>query len=292
MPLIATVAATDLEVESFTAPPDVWAQWRKLPIGTFVIGRHRTPAVLKRSGRGLQFFAAAPGLGGATAPESIEHQIAKIKLVLGMRAAGHDAKVEQPGVAPSGEQWQADVLVQTTRGPLAVEVQLAQQHWDDYRSRTARYRAGGVSVVWLVRGTHLKALGNSRIPFLMTHGWSIDEAMNRALEDMPCMALDGPVGDEEGPRVVVFPTDRSKPFLRLSLESFGAGVAAGALNMGEFMYSNGTRSWPAWMWDSTKAPGVPMTPWLLMRWGPHAASTSRNIGERHANEKSQHHIGR
>src|SRR5450830_1732111 len=163
MTLIATVAATGLEVESFTAPSDLWGQWRKLPMGTFVIGRDRAPAVLKRSVRGLQFFAAAPGMAGVTAPESIEHQIAKIKLVLGMRAAGHDAKVEQPGVSPSGEQWQADVLVQTAHGPLAVEVQLAQQHWDEYRSRTARYRASGVSVVWLVRGAHFKALASSRI---------------------------------------------------------------------------------------------------------------------------------
>lgn len=260
MTLIATVAATGLEVESFTTPSDVWAQWRKLPMGTFVIGRHRIPAVLKRSTRGLQFFAAAPGLGGATAPESVEHQIAKSKLVVGMRAAGYQARVEQPGSTPSGEQWQADVLVQTACGPMAVEVQMSQQHWDEYRIRTARYNASGVSVVWLVRGAHFKALGNSRIRFLMTQGWSMDEAMNRALEDMPCMPLDGPVGDEEWQGVVVYPNDCSKPFMRLSLEAFGAGVAAGALRMGETRHSGGTRSWPAWMWDSTKAPEVLIPP--------------------------------
>lgn len=254
MPLIATVAATGLEVESFTTPPDVWTQWRKLPMGSFVIGRHRTPAVLKRSGRGLQFFAAAPGMGGATAPESIEHQISKIKLVLGMRAAGHDAKVEQPGAAPSGEQWQADVLVQTARGPLAVEVQMSRQHWDEYRSRTARYRASGVSVVWLVRGSHLNALGNSRIRHHMDNGWSVDDAMNRTMDDMPCIPLDGPIGDEDGQRVIVCPADRSRPYLRLALEVFGAGVAAGALHMGEHRYLDGSRSWPDWLWDGTKVP--------------------------------------
>lgn len=263
MTLIATVAATGLEVESFTTASDVWAQWRKLPIGTFVIGRHRIPAILKRSVRGLQFFAAAPGMAGVTAPESVEHQIAKIKLVLGMRAAGHQARVEQSGSTPSGEQWQADVLVLTTRGPIAVEVQLAQQHWDDYRSRTARYRASGVSVVWLVRDAHFKALGNSRIRFLVTQGWSIDEAMNRALEDMPCMPLVGPVGDEEGQRVVAYPTDRPEPFLRLPLEAFGAGVAAGALRMDVIRNSDGARSWPAWMWDSAKVPDVQMPPGCL-----------------------------
>lgn len=229
-------------------------------MGSFVIGHDRIPAVLKRSGRGLQFFAAAPGWGGATAPESVEHQIAKIKLVIGMRASGYQARVEQSGATPTGEPWQADVLVQTERGPLAVEVQLAQQHWDEYRSRTARYITSGVSVVWLVRSTHLKALGNSRIRFLMARGWTLDEAMHRALEDMPCMPLDSPVGEKEGQEVVVYPTDRSRPFLRLPLETFGAGVAHGAMHMGEMRSSDGTRSWPAWMWDSTKVPEVLMPP--------------------------------
>lgn len=254
MTLIATVAATNLEVESFTTPSSVWAQWRKLPIGTFVIGRHRTAAVLKRSGRGLQFFASAPGLGGSTAPESVDHQIAKIKLALGMRAAGYNAKVEQHGATPSGEQWQADVLVQTARGPLAVEVQLAQQHWDEYRCRTLRYSASGIPVVWLVRGSHINALWNSRRQYHMAQGWAYDDVMNRDMDDMPCVPLVAPEGEEDGPRVIVYPADYSKPFLRLPLEVFGAGVAAGALHMGEGRYLDGSRVWPAWMWDFTASP--------------------------------------
>ena len=260
MTLIATVAATGLEVESFTTPSDVWAQWRKLPMGTFVIGRHRTPAVLKRSGRGLQFFAAVPGQGGATAPESVEHQIAKIKLVVGMRAAGHQAKVEQPGATPLGEEWQADVLVQTARGPLAIEVQMSQQHWDEYRSRSARYRASGISVVWLVRSSHLGALVNSKRRHLVAQGWSQEAAIHRAMDDMPHLPLDGPVEDEDGQRVIVYPADRSRPFLRLPLEVFGAGVAAGALHFGENRYLDGSRAWPDWMWDGTKVPEVLLPP--------------------------------
>ena len=252
MTLIATIAATGKDVESFTTPPDIWAQWRKHPIGTFVIGRHRTPAVLKRSPRGLQFFAAAPGEGGVTAPESIEHQIAKIQLVQGMRTAGHEARVEYPGTTPSGEEWLADVFVHAPHGRVAIEVQMSQQHWDDYRSRTARYKACGVFVVWLIRGVHHKAVGNSRIRYLMSQGLQLAEAMNHDMDDMPCIPLDKPVGDEDGPRVIVYPKDGSKPFLRLSLESFGAGVAAGALEYGENRYRDGSRAWPCWMWDSTK----------------------------------------
>ena len=252
MTLIATIAATGKDVESFTTPPDIWAQWRKHPIGTFVIGRHRTPAVLKRSPRGLQIFAAAPGEGGVTAPESIEHQIAKIQLVQGMRAAGHEARVEYPGTTPSGEEWQADVFVQAPHGRVAIEVQMSQQHWDDYRSRTARYKASGVFVVWLIRGLHHHAVGKSRIRYLMSQGLQQAEAMNHDMDDMPCIPLDKPGGDEDGPRVIVYPKDGSKPFLRLSLESFGAGVAAGALEYGENRYRDGSRAWPCWMWDSTK----------------------------------------
>lgn len=260
MTLIAIVAATGLEVESFTTPSDVWAQWRKLPMGTFVIGRERTPAVLKRSGRGLQFFAAAPGMAGVTAPESIEHQIAKIKLVLGMRAAGFTARVEQTGAAASGEQWQADVLVQTAHGPLAVEVQLSQQHWDDYRNRTARYRGSGVSVAWLVRSSHIAALANSKTRHLVAQGLSPEAAIHQAMDDMPYIPLDGPVGDESGQRVIVHPNDRSTPFLRLPLADFGAGIASGALHMGENRYLDGSRSWPDWMWDTSKVPRILLPP--------------------------------
>lgn len=260
MTLIATVAATGLEVESFTTPSDLWGQWRKLPIGTFVIGRDRIPAVLKRSVRGLQFFAAASGMAGDTAPESIEHQIAKIKLVLGMRAAGHKARVEQPGSTPSGEQWQADVLVETARGPLAVEVQLAQQHWDEYRSRTARYRASGVSVAWLVRSSHIKALTHSKMGHLAEQGLPSGAAMHQAMDDMPYSPLDGPVGDESGQRVIVYPADLSKPFLRLPLANFGAGIASGALHMGENRFLDGSRSWLDWMWDTSKVPRILLPP--------------------------------
>ncbi len=260
MTLIATVAATGVEVESFSTPSDLWGQWRKLPMGTFVIGRDCTPAVLKRSVRGLQFFAAAPGMAGVTAPESIEHQIAKIKLALGMRAAGHQARVEQPGTTPSGEQWHADVLVQTARGPLAVEVQLAQQHWDEYRSRTARYRASGVSVVWLVRSSHIGALANSKRRHHVEQGLEPEAAKNQAMDDMPCIPIEVPVGDESGQRVIVYPADRSEPFLRLPLANFGAGIASGALHMGEHRYLDGSQSWQDWMWDTSKVPRILLPP--------------------------------
>ena len=253
MPLIARLAETDLEVESFTTPSELWALWRKLPVGSFVIGQNRIPAVLKRSGRGLQFFAAAPGYGGTTAPESIDHQIAKIKLVQGMRAAGFNAKIEHPGTSPSGEDWQADVFVNSEVGPIAVEIQLSQQHWDEYRRRTERYKASGVAVVWLVRDAHLKALANSTIRHWISQGMAMSDALNRAMDDMPCIPLVGAIADEDGQRVIVYPSDQSAPYMRATLDVFGAGVAAGALRLCERSYLDGSRPRPSWMWDYAKA---------------------------------------
>lgn len=250
MTLIATIAATGQTVESFTTSPDLWAQWRKLPMGYFVIGPLRTPAVLKRSKFGLQFFAAAPGTAGTTAPESIEHQVSKIKLVLGMRSAGYSADVERSGSSPTGEAWEADVLVQTARGPLAVEVQFSRQHWDEYRRRTARYLAGGVSVVWLVRDAHYGALDNSKALFFQSQGLSRKDAHERPLIDMPFLPLVKPEGDEDAHRVIVYPDDNKNPYLRLSLEDFVAGVASGALHIADNFYLDRSHSYPAWMWKS------------------------------------------
>ncbi|APW42895.1 hypothetical protein [Rhodoferax saidenbachensis] len=89
MTLLAYLPGQIEPVESFSVPVEQWTQRRKLPVGSFHVqaGDVRVPAVLKRSPRGLQFFACAPGYGGATAPKSIEHQMAQIELVRGLRTA-------------------------------------------------------------------------------------------------------------------------------------------------------------------------------------------------------------
>ncbi|MDI4667470.1 hypothetical protein K9U40_24585, partial [Xanthobacter autotrophicus] len=96
------------------------------------------------------------------------------------------------------------MLVQSVHGPVAVEVQLSRQHWDDYRRRTARYRMSGVQVVWLVRGTHTNALFNSRTRYHMTQGHSLSAALNRGMEDMPCVPLAPSEHGEHGFRAIVY----------------------------------------------------------------------------------------
>lgn len=246
MPLIAYSADTGQEVESFSAMPEVWTAWRRLPIGSFLVGKDRVPAVLKRSSRGLQFFASAPGHGGQTEPESIEHQLTKIALVQGLRAAGYQARVEQPGRSPLGEEWVADVLAEADGRLIAFEVQLSQQHWDQYRQRTQRYLASGVKCLWLVRSTHCDALRTACMRHHVANGLSYNEAMNQGMDDMPWVHLEvsGAREAQFACSVAVKPSIQPSPALRIAPGDFAVGVAEGRMRFKQLH-----RVWRDWQWQ-------------------------------------------
>ncbi|WOB11205.1 competence protein CoiA family protein [Piscinibacter gummiphilus] len=246
MPLIAYNAGTGEEVESFSAAPETWMAWRRLPIGSFQVGKDRVPAVLKRSSRGLQFFACAPGHGGTTEPESIEHQLAKIALVQGLRAAGYQARVERPGRSPLGEEWVADVLAEANGRLIAFEVQLSQQHWDQYRQRTQRYLASGVKCLWLVRSKHCDALRYACMRHHVANGLSHNEAMNQGMDDMPWVHLEVSRSGESqfACSIAVKPSVQPSPVLRISPEEFAVGVVEGRMRFKQFH-----RIWTDWLWQ-------------------------------------------
>lgn len=251
MPLIAYSASTGEEVESFSAPPETWIAWRRLPIGSFLVGKDRVPAVLKRSSKGLQFFACAPGHGGATEPESIEHQLTKIALVQGLRAAGYQARVEQPGRSPLGEEWVADVLAEANGRLIAFEVQLSQQHWDQYRQRTQRYLTSGVKCLWLVRSTHCDALRFACMRHHVANGLSYNEAMNQGMDDMPWVHLEvsRTAGGNLACSIAVKPSVQPSPALRLAPGEFAVGVAQGRMRFKPLL-----RVWTDWQWHVPQPP--------------------------------------
>lgn len=79
MPLVAYRATTGEEIEAFSVEPAQWDRLRKEPLGAFLMAGTDWPAVLKRSIRGVQFFAHAPGYTGPKPePESEHHRQAKI----------------------------------------------------------------------------------------------------------------------------------------------------------------------------------------------------------------------
>ncbi|WP_157411502.1 hypothetical protein [Actinoplanes rectilineatus] len=103
----------------------------------------------KVSPRGLRFFAHDAAreqcpLNG----ETPDHRLLKSAIAAAVRAAVWQATLEAEG---PDRRWRADVLATSPDGTrqVAWEAQLAQQHDDDTRARTARYFADGVRVVWV-----------------------------------------------------------------------------------------------------------------------------------------------
>lgn len=226
MTLIAIRADDDLEVESFSVPAAEWDMMQRLPLGTFKMIGSAWPAVLKRSIRGMQFFAHAPGFPGTKPePESEHHAWAKIAIAKALRAAGHNAWVERSGTSLRGETWQADVLCQTKEQLIAFEVQLAQQTLNAYEARSARYADSGVNCVWLVRApAHYSTLAKAIYYRLQQQG--MIPSVRPALSHLAALPLDlgaSKAVQPEDMRVVVFPEGSHQP---ITVADFAVGMAS------------------------------------------------------------------
>lgn len=226
MPLIAFRADTGARVESFACSGDEWQYLRQLPKGALTL-RNGQPAILKRSIRGLQFFAHPPGGSDPNyRPESAAHLQLKADMVLALRHAGYIAVAEGAGSTPDGDAWEADVLVENPSRRVAIEVQLSQQTLADYEFRSRRYRASGIDVVWMVRATHFKAYMKA---LYYARGFLTGQRTGHP--DFPAfpvrMADDKHhSGTVPGSEVVVWPVDR--PFACLSIAQFATGLLSTA----------------------------------------------------------------
>ncbi|RXZ36646.1 hypothetical protein D9O50_09115 [Oxalobacteraceae bacterium CAVE-383] len=231
MSLIAIRASDGTEIESFSIDRDIWKVMQKQPLGTYVMNRTHWPAVLKRSIRGLQFFAYAAGYTGIKPePESLHHQLSKVIIASTLRAAGYSAKVEQQGSTPEGEEWQADVLSEANGRTIAFEVQLSQQTLDEYQSRSDRYLRSGVKTIWLVRAKNYRTLTNA---LLYRYGGSDGFSLRPAVPHIAALPFEiGELKESavEDLRVVVFLNTDAASAQRISLAEFAIGVAEGRLS--------------------------------------------------------------
>ena len=235
MALVAIRAVNGQEVESFTASAEEWQEMQLEPPGTYLMPGSRWPAVLKRSIRGLQFFAHRPGFPGAKSqPESEDHRAAKLAVVKALRSAGYSAKVEQTGQSPDGEEWQADVLCIAAGKTIAFEVQLSQQTLQEYRRRTSRYADAGIAPIWLVKApNHFAAL--SKALFYEAHQFNraAGDRLVFANRDLPLFPLEV---DQEGAlcagsmRIAV-PSNNG--VRRISIEDFAIGAVEGNLSFAD-----------------------------------------------------------
>lgn len=144
----------------------------------------------------------------------------------------------------------ADVWAEVMGFPYAFEVQLSQQHWDQYCERTERYRQSGVKVVWLVRASHFHALSVARYRHHIRHCIDPQVALNHAVMGMPCIPLDlaecKPLV-EGAMKVVVASRDAETPVKRLALGDFAPGVLRGHFGMKVTEETGELR----WVWTDT-----------------------------------------
>ena len=144
---------------------DIWTEWKSnSALGTFKMACCHTPAILKNSINGLQFFAHYND-ECASAPETRWHLEAKALIVATMRSLGIDCDEEifEGGAQP----WRADVLVKFGDRRIAIEIQRSPQHLKDYLRRQERYSMAGVECVWVLNEknyhTLVKATGRKRL---------------------------------------------------------------------------------------------------------------------------------
>jgi competence protein CoiA len=109
------------------------------------------PVMLKRSHRGMRFFAhKAVGLC-TTGPETEEHLHLKKMAVMAARAHGWTAQTEVTGITPTGEEWRSDVLAIKGRSRVAVEIQWSAQTNDETMRRQEQYKVSDIRGLWLLR---------------------------------------------------------------------------------------------------------------------------------------------
>lgn len=139
------------------------AEWEALKLrstlGDFVMDCCPSPAVLKTSPLGLQFFAHPSGECD-TAPETVWHRTGKSLVLAAARRLGYRTHDEFAG-GTERTQWRADTAILVGDRTIVVELQRSYQHFRDYLKRQTRYREAGVESYWLLREECMPALTGS-----------------------------------------------------------------------------------------------------------------------------------
>src|SRR5262245_32209148 len=129
MPLRCVDPIADCDIHAFDLSPDDW----RLLESENRVSRHlkmpccRAQVVLRKSSRGLQYFAHKAVGECSTAPETEAHRRLKQLAVEVARAYGWVADTEAIGMSDDGECWRADVLARKGTAKVAIEIQWSIQ---------------------------------------------------------------------------------------------------------------------------------------------------------------------
>ena len=147
----AALTREGIPVDASTIPTDHWEILKqRSQLGDFVLPCCQSPAILKTSINGLQFFAHISD-ECSTAPETVWHMNGKVAVLAALAGLGRVGREEVTGQSLNGSTWKADVLFSFQGRTIAIELQRSYQHLRDFMRRQERYTESNVECYWLTR---------------------------------------------------------------------------------------------------------------------------------------------
>lgn len=149
----------DKTIYSFHYALRDWITLKEDKRSSFKMSCCNTPAILKTSKLGTQFFshkAKPTDTDCSSGGETAEHIHIKYLVSKTLFKCGWDVEVEKRGVSSKGEEWIADIYATKARAKIAIEVQWSPQAFIETKRRQLVYKNSGVRGLWLLRSGSMK----------------------------------------------------------------------------------------------------------------------------------------
>lgn len=149
----------DKAIYSFHYALKDWIALKEDKHSSFKMSCCHTPAILKTSKLGTQFFshkAKPKDTDCSSGGETAEHIHIKYLVSKTLFECGWDVQVEKRGVSSKGEEWIADIYATKGKAKIAIEVQWSPQAFIETKRRQQVYKDSGVRGLWLLRSGSIK----------------------------------------------------------------------------------------------------------------------------------------
>lgn len=149
----------DKAIYSFHYVLKDWIALKEDKHASFKMSCCHTPAILKTSKLGTQFFshkAKPKDTDCSSGGETAEHIHIKYLVSKTLFECGWDVEVEKRGVSSKGEEWIADIYATKGKAKIAIEVQWSPQAFIETKRRQQVYKDSGVRGLWLLRSGSIK----------------------------------------------------------------------------------------------------------------------------------------
>lgn len=148
------VSSSGKKLYSFTYDATAWAELKEQSKSlSLKMSCCDTPAVLKTSRLGTQFFAhksKASSCEHSSKGETVEHQFCKFLVSRQLYQMGWHVETEKVGYTPEGKMWIADIYAERKKAKIAIEIQWSPQDYEETVRRQQAYKSSGLDCIWFL----------------------------------------------------------------------------------------------------------------------------------------------